>query len=121
MNLTAMVQCLDVLRAISKTPEVLLVFFAELDKAKTQHIVFDRYVEQLKTVLGDTADLEYRARDLIDRMALALQVAQLLMSAPVFVSDAFCRSRLDSQGHHQYGALPRHIDVKSIIERAMPG
>ncbi|MFZ6816635.1 isovaleryl-CoA dehydrogenase [Undibacterium sp. Rencai35W] len=114
------VQCLDVLRAISKTPEVLPVFFAELDKAKTQHIVFDRYVEQLKMALRDTTDLEYRARDLVDRMALALQAAQLLMSAPVFVSDAFCRSRLDSQGHHQYGALPRHIDVKSIIERAMP-
>ncbi|MFZ6674039.1 isovaleryl-CoA dehydrogenase [Undibacterium sp. Xuan67W] len=115
------VQCLDVLRAISKTPEVLPVFFAELDKAKMQHIVFDRYVEQLKTALRDTTDLEYRARDLVDRMALALQAAQLLMSAPVFVSDAFCRSRLDSQGHHQYGALPRHIGVKSIIERAMPG
>lgn len=114
------VQCLDVLRAISKTPEVLPVFFAELDKAKTQHIVFDRYVEQLKMALRDTTDLEYRARDLVDRMALALQAAQLLMSAPFFVSDAFCRSRLDSQGHHQYGALPRHIDVKSIIERAMP-
>ncbi|MCU6433298.1 isovaleryl-CoA dehydrogenase [Undibacterium sp. Jales W-56] len=114
------VQCLDVLRAIAKTPEVLPAYFAELDSAKGRHAAFDHYVAQLTSDMQDVAELEYRARDLVDRMALALQATQLLKSAPAFVADAFCQSRLASQGHHQYGALPRHIDVKSIIDRAMP-
>jgi putative acyl-CoA dehydrogenase len=114
------VQCLDVLRAMAKTPDVLPVFFAEVDAARGQHASLDRHVARLKDDLRDTTELEYRARDLVDRLALALQAALLLQSAPGFVADAFCRSRLDSQGQHQYGALPRGLDLASIIGRAMP-
>jgi putative acyl-CoA dehydrogenase len=114
------VQCLDVLRAMAKTPDVLPAFFDEVDAARGQHASLDRHVASLKDALRDTTDLEYRARDLVDRMALALQAALLLQGAPGFVADAFCRSRLDSQGQHPYGALPRGLDVASIIGRAMP-
>jgi len=40
--------------------------------------------------------------------------------APIFVGDAFCRSRLDQLGAHNYGALPRGVDTAAIIERATP-
>jgi putative acyl-CoA dehydrogenase len=68
----------------------------------------------------DLADLEFRARDMVDRMALAMQAAQLVQHAPSFVADAFCASRLASAGHHNYGTLPRGVDCAAIIERATP-
>ena len=55
-----------------------------------------------------------------ERMALALQASLLVRSAPAFVADAFCASRLAPQGSFNYGALPRGVDVAAIIERATP-
>ena len=65
--------------------------------------------------------MEFRARDLVDRMALAIQAALLLQHAPTAVADAFCRSRLGSAAHHNFGALPRGTDCGAIIARAWPG
>jgi putative acyl-CoA dehydrogenase len=114
------VQCLDVLRALSKTPAVLDAFFVEVGKARGSHAALDRYVDQLANSLRDLQDFEYRARDVVDRMALAIQASLLVRHAPAFISDAFCQSRLEQQGHHNYGTLPRGVDVAAIIARATP-
>ena len=112
-------QCLDVLRAMSKTPAVVDAYFAEVRQAKGGHAALDRYVATLVADFAKLDDFEYRARDIVDRMALALQAALLVRHAPAVVSDAFCRSRLESTGHHNYGALPRGTDFKAIMARAM--
>ena len=114
------VQCLDVLRAMNKSPEVVDAFFAELAHSRGGHPALDRHVESLRQAFTDPDDLEHRARDLVDRMALALQAALLVRHAPTFVADAFCSSRLESSGHHNAGALPRGTDCAAIIERATP-
>ena len=114
------VQCLDVLRAIRRTPAVLEAFFAEVELARGGHPALDRLLATLLREFGDQADLELRARSLVDRMALALQASLLLRHAPAFVSGAFCRSRLESVGSHQYGTLPAGTDCAGIIARAMP-
>ena len=114
------VQCLDVLRAVRKSPDALEAFFREVESARGAHPALDRLVATLLREFGDQADLESRARSLVDRMALALQASLLLRHAPPFVSDAFCRSRLECVGAHQYGALPRGVDRAGIIGRAMP-
>lgn len=113
------VQCLDVLRAVHKTPEVLTAYFEEIAKARGLNADLDRHVEALQADLADSTDLEFRARNLVDRMATGIQAALLLQHAPDFVSEAFCASRLASTGMHQYGALPRTAQVRKIIERAM--
>ena len=114
------VQCLDVLRAIRKTPAVVHAYFAEVARASGGHASLDRHVERLKGDLRDSPDIEYRARSLVDRMATVLQAALLVQHAPNWVADAFCRSRLDGDGHHQYGALPADSQFDRILERAMP-
>ena len=114
------VQCLDVLRALSKTPAVLEAFFVEVGTARGAHAALDRYVAHLAKDLKDLQDFEYRARDVVDRMALAIQASLLVRHAPVFISDAFCHSRLEQLGHHNYGTLPRGVDVAAIIARATP-
>jgi putative acyl-CoA dehydrogenase len=114
------VQCLDVLRAMQKTPEVIEAFFAELAKAKGASATLDHWVAALRKELDDSADIEHRARDVVDRMALAIQAALLLLHAPGYVADAFCASRLAGGGHRNYGTLPRGTDCAAIIQRATP-
>jgi putative acyl-CoA dehydrogenase len=112
------VQCLDVLRALGKQPEGLQVFFAEVAKAKGGNAKLDRWIADLGKEFSDLADLEFRSRGLVDRMALALQAALLVQHAPAFVADAFCASRLDGIGERNLGALPRGVDCAAIIKRA---
>jgi putative acyl-CoA dehydrogenase len=114
------VQCLDVLRALSKTPAVVEAFFAEVGQARGTHAALDTLVTDLARDLKDLGDFEYRARDVVDRMALALQASLLIRNAPAFVADAFCQSRLEQRGHHNYGTLPRGVDAAAIIARATP-
>ncbi len=114
------IQCLDALRAMRKTPAVLQAYFDEVARARGACGALDRHVELLKAELRDVSDIEYRARGLVDRMATGLQAALLAQHAPPWVADAFCRSRLDGLGHHQFGALPAGVDCGRIIERAMP-
>ena len=59
--------------------------------------------------------IPYRARTL----ALALQAAVLLRSAPPAVADAFCAGRLGRDRHRAFGTLPRGVDADAIIARAL--
>ena len=114
------VQCLDVLRAMQKTPDVVQAFFQEVARARGGHAQLDRYVADLQRAFTDLSELEYRARDLVGRMALAVQAALLVQHAPSVVSDAFCASRLSGGSHHHYGTLPRGVDCAALMARATP-
>jgi putative acyl-CoA dehydrogenase len=117
------VQCLDVLRAMSRQPAVVDSFFAELARARGANTTLDRWTDALRsefTDLRDPADMEFRARHIVDGMALAIQAALLVQHAPAAVADAFCASRLAGEGHRQFGTLPRGADCATIIARAAP-
>jgi putative acyl-CoA dehydrogenase len=114
------VQCLDVLRAISRKPETLEACFAEVDTARGGHAALDAHVAALKDDMRDLADFEPRARDLCDRLALALQASAMVKGAPSANADAFCRSRLEGRGARNWGALPSGLDLDAIVKRAMP-
>jgi len=114
------VQCLDVLRVLQKSPEATDAYFGELDATRNANAELDRATEALKRELRDPDGLEYRARSLADRMALALQASLLVRHAPAYVADAFCASRLGGTGHHNFGALARAADCAAIIGRAAP-
>lgn len=114
------VQCLDILRAIEKQPEVLGAYFAELAKAQGANGHLDRFTHQLQRQMQDTQALQYRARQLADGMALALQGALLVQHAPAYVADAFCAGRLTDRSGLNTGTLPTGLDCAAIIERARP-
>jgi putative acyl-CoA dehydrogenase len=115
------VQCLDVLRAIGKEPEVLEALFAELGRARGADRRLDRHVVALREDLARPGEAQYRARDLTDRMALALQGALLVQHAPPAVADGFCAGRLEAAASRNTGSLPLGVDCGAIIERAQPG
>jgi putative acyl-CoA dehydrogenase len=112
------VQCLDVLRAIQKTPDTLDAYFREVGEARGENRALDAHVATLKDDLRDVNDFEAHARDFCDRLALGLQASVVVRNCPGVVADAFCRSRLESRGAHHYGALPRGADGAAIVKRA---
>ncbi|WP_375176931.1 acyl-CoA dehydrogenase family protein [Marinobacter mobilis] len=114
------VQCLDTLRALQKSPDTLQAFFAELDRARGADARYDRFVSDLKDEFGNPEDIQFRARNLVDRLALSLQASVLLQHSTTAVADAFCASRLQSQGGLNIGNLPRGVDARAIIDRATP-
>jgi putative acyl-CoA dehydrogenase len=114
------VNSLDVLRALARSPESLDAFLGELALAAGADARLDAYVDALKLELGDFDSIEYRARRVVERMALALQGSLLVRSSPPAVADAFCASRLGGDHGRSYGTLPAGVDVGAIIDRHTP-
>jgi putative acyl-CoA dehydrogenase len=57
----------------------------------------------------------YSARDLTERLALALQASLLMRQSSSAISDAFIASRLAGQHGQAFGTLPGESDVKGIL------
>ena len=113
------VMCLDVLRALRKSPEVSSAVRAELDCARGAHPALDRFSAGLLAKL-DAAEDEAGARRLTQDLALAVQASLLARHAPQFVFDAFCASRLAGEAGGAFGMLAPNAPLDALIERAMP-
>jgi putative acyl-CoA dehydrogenase len=111
------VMSLDVLRALTRSPRSLEVFFAEVELAAGSEPRLDARVAQLKDQFSDPQTLETRARRVVEGMALCLQGSLLVRHAPAAVADAFCASRLAGDAGLEYGTLPAGTDFETIIER----
>jgi putative acyl-CoA dehydrogenase len=114
------VMCLDVLRALSRTPEAAEALRAELAPSRGADARLDAFVAQLDAALAARPS-EAEARRLAERLVLALQGALLVRFAPSAVADSFCASRLSGERAGAFGALPAGIDCRAIVERAAPG
>lgn len=112
------VQCLDVLRAMQKDKTVLDAFMAELKKGLGVYSVFDQYLETLSKEFTDFESLEFRARSVVEKLALAWQASTLIQFGDEVVAFGYVHSRLNQYGGYYYGTLPKQVDVKAIIERA---
>ncbi len=114
------IQALDMLRAIRKSPEVLDTWFDELASTAGDSPELDTAVAALRESMSDLDDAEYRARRLVDQLALTLQASLLVRSDCPAVAEAFIASRLAHSGERSYGSLPRGLDIAIILERADP-
>jgi len=104
------VMSLDVLRALARDPHSLEVFSGADPR-------LDRFVTSVREELSHPAELESRARRVVERMALALQGSLVVRHSPPAVADAFCASRLDGDSGLAYGTLPAGLDFGAIIDR----
>jgi putative acyl-CoA dehydrogenase len=114
------VQCLDVLRAVAKTPESLAAFLDEIARARGGDARLDAYVAALREDLNRIGDAEAEARRVVERLALALQGSLLVRHSPAAVADAFCATRLAGEGGRAFGTLPAGMDFGGILERHTP-
>jgi putative acyl-CoA dehydrogenase len=111
------VMSLDVLRALTRAPRSLEVFFEEVEQATGADRRLDASLQALKRQFSDPATLETRARRVVESMALCLQGSLLVRHSPPALADAFCASRLAGEGGLEYGTLPPGCDFEAIIAR----
>jgi putative acyl-CoA dehydrogenase len=114
------VNALDVLRALTREPEVLEAWITEVGRAQGEDPRLDRAVHHVLESLADTSALEVGARRLAGQMAACLQGALLVQHAPASVADAFCATRLGTEYAGTMGTLPRGTDLPAIVERTTP-
>jgi putative acyl-CoA dehydrogenase len=114
------VAALDVLRAMVREPEGLPAFFEECELATGANSALDAHLARLRAELGsfDGEAVEWRARRIVEDLAVALQASLLVRHAPTVVSDAFCAARL-GEGGRAFGTLPGSADVGAIAARAL--
>jgi putative acyl-CoA dehydrogenase len=112
--------CLDVLRAMAKSPESVQVFFEEIEETAPAEPAIAESVKRLKADLADFDGIEGRARTIVERMALTLQGALLVRDGDPAVADAFCASRLSGDWGRAFGTLPTGVDTERIIARHRP-
>ena len=114
------VNALDVLRAMSREPESLAAFRAEIAKGRGQDRRFDDAVTQLDRLLDRKDISESSARSSIEKMAIAIEASLLIRYGDPNVADAFCASRLDG-GSRMFGTLDEEgLRLSEIVERHRP-
>jgi putative acyl-CoA dehydrogenase len=115
------VAALDTLRAMGREPETIEALFAELDRAAGMDSRYDDAVAMLRKQLADLEDLQFRARRIVEQLAMTLQAGLLLRDGDPAVASAFVASRLGGDWGVAYGTLPAGVDTAAILERARIG
>lgn len=124
------VMCLDLLRALGKSPAARAALAAELalagaaapvavDGLLNARAVYVCFTDALLEDLDAPQQDEYGARLLAERIVLAVQAGLLLRYAPDYVSSAFVASRLTRDVGGAFGRLPAGVDCKAILARAL--
>jgi putative acyl-CoA dehydrogenase len=115
------VMCLDVLRAMARTPGAAEVLHQEL--AETAHAdkrLRSAFVRLERRLASGQRNDESQARAVVRDLVLAFQAALLLRHSPAAVADAFCASRLGDEPGGAFGLLPSGSDFRAIVDRAAP-
>ena len=108
------IQCLDVLRALSRTPDAAQVLRSELGEVKGMNRGYDEALGVLDKQLGRTA--EFDARSLVEGVALLLGAKLMLEHTPEPVANAFVQSRL-TRPSANYGMLEDNEAVDWLLDR----
>ena len=111
------VAALDSLRALAKQPDVVEAYFAEVTSAAGADSRLDDAIARVGKELADTGDMEYRARRVVELMALVFQGSLLVRHGDPAVADAFCASRLGEDWGGAFGTLPTGLDTAAIVAR----
>lgn len=111
------VMCLDVLRAMRKTPAAARVLFDTMVPARRHAPGIGPHLARLAAI-AHASDHERDARHITENIAIAVQAALLAEHAPAALTDAFIASRIGREGGRVYGTLPYHVDAASILRRA---
>jgi putative acyl-CoA dehydrogenase len=111
------VNCLDVLRGMVRSPESVEAFFTEVESAGGEVAEYSRGI---RDELADLEEIEFRARRIVESMAIALQASVLVRHGDPAVADAFLATRLSGDRGRALGTLPRGVDCERIVERHRP-
>lgn len=111
---------LDTLRALTREPETVEAFFAEVRRAEGADERLDAQIAEAealaRTAAEDPGAAQAGARRLTELLAVALQGSLLVREAPAEVADVFLGSRLGGARGFLYGATPVGA-ARAIVDR----
>ncbi len=114
------VQCLDLLRAVGKTPGAVDALRAELREAAGGHSAYDGHLQRIESALDDNLDNPAAARHHADMIARGLQAKLLLTGDHPWLGEVFCQTRLASDHFSPYyGGFKGNIDTRAILDRTL--
>jgi putative acyl-CoA dehydrogenase len=115
------VMCLDVLRAMERTPGAADLLHQELAETAHADMRLRNAAARLQRRLapGGRND-ESQARATVRDLVLIMQAALLLRHSPAAVADTFCAARLGEEPGGVFGLLPSGSDCRAIVDRAAP-
>lgn len=115
------VNALDLLRALTKSPDSLDAWLGEVAPVRGEDASFDaRLTDVLDTLASDPQAIEASARRLAEDMVVLLQAATLRRYAPEPVADAFVATRLRGTTGRTFGTFSSEVDVDELLARAAP-
>jgi len=112
------IMALDLLRGLRKG-DAIAALAQELAPARGSAAALDRLADALPARIEAMAT-ETEARRLAQDVALAVQAALLVQTAPPAVAAAFCASRLGGEWGQAFGTLGAGTDFDGVIARALP-
>jgi putative acyl-CoA dehydrogenase len=114
------VMCLDMLRAVERSPETLERVLAGIEAASAGESRLKSAVDGIRILLAEAARDPARSRAVVELLGLTAAGAILQENAPPAVSDAFLRTRLYGAFRHSYGVALAGADIGGIAARAAP-
>ena len=113
---SANVICLDVLRAIAKSPAAFAALAEEILEAPDPRIA--AIVEAARKALAGP-NAEPSARTIVEALATAMQASLMTRYSEARAAEAFCVSRTRAPaGARMFGTLPGDVDAAAIVDRA---
>ena len=114
---SASVICLDVLRALSRSPEARAALWDEIAAARDPRLA--SILRSVDTMLADPATAEPAARRAVERLALGTAASLMLRQGSQPAAEVFCASRLGEGGGAAFGSLAAGESVlRSIVDGA---
>jgi len=119
-----------VLRALAKDRTTVEALLAELKSVAGADRRVENYVAEVERLLPEKAGnqsqdgygaSQYAARELTERLALALQAALVVRHSSPAVARAFIASRLAGQHRQTFGTLPADVDVDAVLKDVVEG
>jgi putative acyl-CoA dehydrogenase len=125
------VTALDLLRALSRSPEGVEALQAELATVAGADRRFDRATERLVAELGavttghDEVSAQFQARRLAGLLTVALAGVLTLKNSPAAISDAYLATRLSGSDGiggpgAAFGMFPAGVELGAAVERITP-
>jgi putative acyl-CoA dehydrogenase len=113
------IMCLDVLRALGRSPQAAEIILDNLAESAAQEPRLGAVVARLANAMRRVSE-EAHARVLARDLTLALQAGLLIRDGPPVVAQAFIASRLAAEPPAAFGSLPAGVDCRAIVDRAAP-
>jgi putative acyl-CoA dehydrogenase len=99
---------------MARSPESIDALLDEIDASSS------RLGDAVRKELVDLDDVEWKARRLVETLAVALQSSLLDRFGDPAVADAFRMTRIDGDHGRAFGSLPTGVDADRIIGRHLP-